>query len=210
MSTVSIIYTNFDTAKKQNIPGACKTAPLIFNSFMGIDNIQLSPSLIALLYPEILVDTTEEVTGHPPKQVGINPLDPVTIYPFLGGNLRFISFLVGYPDQDFIPDEQLFFLRRMLGACKLSLEDVAIVNTSRTPVRLDILKKQLQPHTIFLWGVPPVSLGVHTGGPEFVITEIDGISVIPVRSPDMMSAESAAGIELKKRLWICLQKLFTL
>jgi hypothetical protein len=160
---------------------------------MGIDNIQLSPALIAALYPETLVDTTE-----------------VTVYPFLGGNLRSISFLVGYPDYDFIPDEQLHFLRRMLGACKLSLEDVAIVNTGRTPVRLEVLKKQLQPLTIFLWGVPPSSVGVKTDLPEFAISDVDGISLIPVHSPDLMSGDSAGGIELKKRLWSCLQKLFIL
>jgi hypothetical protein len=177
---------------------------------MGIDNIRLSPSLIAALYPETLVDTTEEVDGHPPKQVGAASLEPVTVYPFLGENLRFVSFLVGYPGHDFIPDEQLSFLRRMLGACKLNLEDVAIVNTSRTPVRLDILKKQLQPLTIFLWGVPSSSIGVKTDLPEFTISDMDGISVIPVHSTDLMSGESAGGIELKKRLWSVLQKLFIL
>jgi hypothetical protein len=177
---------------------------------MGIDNIQLSPALIATLYPESLVDAIEGVTGRPPKPVSVQSLDPFTVYPFLGGNLRSVSFLVAYPDHDFIPDEQLYFLRRMLGACKLNLEDVAIVNTSRTLVQLDILKKQLKPTTIFLWGVLPSSIGIKADLPEFAISDVDGISVVAVQSPDLMSGESSAGIELKKRLWSCLQKLFIL
>jgi hypothetical protein len=198
------------TTKKQNIPGAYKTAPLIFISFMGINNLQLSPELIAALYPETLVGGNDTETGKKPGK-GEEPLpDSFADYPFLGKNKRSISFLADYPDHDFIPEEQLVFLHKMLSACKCSLDDIALVNTAPTEGQFAELKKRLQPQIVFLWGVPTASIGLKQGVPDFSISKVDGISVIPVPNPDLMSGDSPLGLELKQRLWACLKKLFNL
>jgi hypothetical protein len=156
---------------------------------MGIDNLQLSPALIAALYPETLV-------------VG-NDI-------FLGKNLRSVGFLVHQPELDFLPEEQLIFLRKMLSACKYSLDDIALVNTARINLSFDDLKTLLQPRIIFLWGIPPASIGLSAELQNFNISLVDGISVVPVPSPGLMSSDDPAGHELKQRLWACLKKLFTL
>jgi hypothetical protein len=128
----------------------------------------------------------------------------------LGKNKRSISFLADYPDHDFIPEEQLVFLQKMLSACKCSLDDIALVNTAPTEGQFAELKKRLQPYIVFLWGVPTTSIGLKQGLPNFSISKVDGISVIPVPNPDLMSGDSPLGLELKQRLWACLKKLFSL
>jgi hypothetical protein len=156
---------------------------------MGIDNLQLSPALIAALYPETLVAGNDL---------------------FLGKNMRSVSFLVYQPDLDFLSEEQLIFLRKILSACKYSLDDIALVNTARVNLSFDDLKKLLQPRIIFLWGIPPESIGLSAELPDFSVSLVDGISIVPVHDPVLMSGDDQAGHELKQRLWACLKKLFTL
>jgi hypothetical protein len=156
---------------------------------MGIDQIRLSAELIKSLYPETLVGGTAF---------------------FLGKNLKRISFLVYCHEFEFLPEDQIVFLHKMLSACKLSLDDIAVINTAHVPLTLDDLRQQLQPVTIFLWGVRPDALSLDTDLPDFTISTIDGISVIQVPTPDLLIGNNSAGQDLKQRLWTCLKKLFIL
>jgi hypothetical protein len=184
---------------------------------MGINHLRLSSELIAALYPESLIAGNERATvkenvrnsnenARTPKPVA----DKMPLYPFMGENNRSICFLANCPEEDFLPAEQLGFLIKMLTACKLSLNDIALLNIAHLAFDLAELRVQLHPRIIFLWGMPPVSAGLKSGLPDFNISVFDGISVIPVLSPDLMSGNRPEGTEFKQRLWICLKKLFTL
>ncbi len=177
---------------------------------MEINNIQLSPELIAALYPETLVIGNDPDTDKKPGKIATPVLTPNTVFSFLGKNLRSICFLVDYPGHDFLPEEQLVFLHKMLSACKCTLDDIALVNMAHSDLQLTDLKKQLQPRIIFLWGIRPATVGFKQGLPDFNISVVDGISVIPIVTPDLMCGESPQGLELKQRLWSCLKKLFNL
>jgi hypothetical protein len=177
---------------------------------MGINHLQLSPELIAALYPETLVTGTDPADIKKTGKSSGRDLPPAPAYSFLGKNLRSICFLVDYPGQDFIPDSQMGFLLRMLSACKCRLDDIALVNAAGLPIRFNDLKSQLQPRILFLWGIRPVSIGLREDLPDFSISSLQGVSVIPVITPDLMSEESPEGLELKQRLWACLKKLFNL
>jgi hypothetical protein len=177
---------------------------------MGINHLRLTSELIAALYPESLVAGTEPA----PVKENVRIPKPVAVktaaYPFMGENNHSICFLANYPEEDFLPAEQLVFLKKMLTACKLGLNDIALLNIAHIKIDLAELRAQLHPRTIFLWGIPPVSVGLKSGLPDFNISVFDGVSVIPVLSPDLMSGNRPEGTEFKQRLWICLKKLFTL
>jgi hypothetical protein len=161
---------------------------------MGINHIRLSAELIGILYPETLV--AEYV--------------PDTDYPFLGKNLLSICFLVSYPDDEFIPGDQLVFLQKILMACKLSLNDIALINTKRTPVELPVLKTRFHPRIIFLWGTTPAVAGLKSNFPDMTISTWENIRILPVMQAELMSSDNPGGLELKKNLWISLKKLFNL
>lgn len=161
---------------------------------MGINDIRLSAELIAILYPETLIEENDQ---------GMS-------YPFLGKNLLSICFLVSYPDDEFIPDDQLAFLKKILAACKLSLNDIALINTKRTPVELLVLKKRFQPSIIFFWGVAPAVTGSGLKFPDMSISTWENIRILPVMQTELMSGDNPRGLELKKNLWISLKKLFNL
>src|SRR5450755_1861201 len=144
---------------------------------MGINHLRLSPELIASLYPESLVEEKSPESGKKPAKE-VSPLPaPATGYPFVGKNHRSILFLVSYPDHDFIPDEKLAFLNKILAACKCSLDDIALINTKRHPVILEDLKTRFKPQIIFLWGALPAHIGMIQGFPDMEISIFDGIRI---------------------------------
>jgi hypothetical protein len=177
---------------------------------MGINHLQLSAELIAALYPESLVKSLHPDTGKIPS----NPLLQVQTekrdYPFLGKNLGSICFLVSSPEDEFIPNEQLLFLKKILVACRCSLDDIALINAKRHPINLETLKEQFHPGILFLWGVTPSSIGIEKDLPDMSITTTENIRVIPVLQADRMSMDNSEGVELKRTLWITLKKLFNL
>ncbi|MEJ0080027.1 MAG: hypothetical protein WDM78_03460 [Puia sp.] len=177
---------------------------------MGINHLRLSSELIAALYPESLVAGNEPVPVKENVRISKTVADKNPAYPILGENNRSICFLTNYPEEDFLPAEQLVFLQKILTACKLNLNDIALLNIAHVAFDLAGLRVQLHPQIIFLWGIPPGSVGLKSGLPDFNISMLDGISVIPVLSPGLMSGNSPEGTELKQRFWICLKKLFTL
>ncbi len=177
---------------------------------MGINHLRLSSELIAALYPESLIAGNEPASVKENVRISKQIADKTPAYPFLGENSRSICFLANYPEEDFLPEEQLVFLQKMLTACKLNLNDIALLNIAHIVFDLAKLRVQLQPRIIFLWGIQPMSVGLKSGLPDFTISLVDGISVIPVLSPDLMSGNHPEGTEFKQRLWICLKKLFTL
>jgi hypothetical protein len=177
---------------------------------MGINQIRLSAESIAALYPEALVaekDTDQPVNNF---KTGLtqNKKDPG--YSWLGKNLLSICFLVNYPDVDFIPDDQLVFLQKILTACKISLNDIALINTNRAPVEWQVLKTSFQPGIVFFWGDPPVITGLKQNFPDMTISTWENIQILPVMQSELMSRDNPRGLDLKRNLWISLKKLFNL
>jgi hypothetical protein len=180
---------------------------ILFSQIMSIDHLTLSAELIAALYPESLV-----LTNFP----GPTPVSPLPAgdaehpYPFWGENKGGLLFLVAYPEHRFLPPEQLIFLQKILAACKRSPEDVAIVNTAGLWVNAESLKTQLRPEIVFLWGVGASALGFSGAFQDFVPTQQDGLTLLPLPAPELINTNSPEGLELKQRLWTCLKKLFSL
>ncbi|HEV3223403.1 MAG TPA: hypothetical protein VGZ90_11010 [Puia sp.] len=177
---------------------------------MGINHIRLSAELIASLYPESLV--TKNGPDPDIKQIKtvLTQNKEESGYPFLGKNLHSICFLVGYPDDEFIPEDQLAFLQKILNACKLNMDDIALVNANLNSVDLQVLKNQFQPRIIFLWGAVPAITGLAQNFPDMAISTLENIRILPVLQADSMSSDNPKGLELKRKLWISLKKLFNL
>lgn len=177
---------------------------------MGINQLQLSAELIAALYPDSLVRIENSDPVKNPAGAKKLDLPENRDYSFLGKNLRSICFLVFYPDEEFIPGGQLVFLKKILSACKCSMDDIALINTSRTPVQMDAIRRQFNPRIIFFWGAGSAPAGILQKFPDMVISIWENIFILPVIQANQMSSDLPENQELKRNLWASLKKLFSL
>ncbi len=194
---------------------------------MSLDNIQLSPLLIAEWYKDALLASPD---GPPAIQRPPESPQPAAIqqapaappapqppapepaakapYKFLGKNDKKITILVQSPGTPFLPDNQLTFLTKILEACRMNIGDVAIVNAATAPVNITAIKQQLQPTVLLLFGLEPTSIKLPINFPEFKVQPYDNCSYLSAPPLTLLVQQSEESKLLKSKLWVCLKNLF--
>jgi len=126
---------------------------------------------------------------------------------YLGEYKKTILLVVRYPTATYIPDEQLNFLTSVLGACKLSLGDIAILNLTNAPSVLhkDIQNKFKSSVTI-LFGLTPEELEMPVNFPEFQVQAFNNCTFLHTPTLEKLETDKI----LKSKLWVCLRKMFNL
>ena len=159
---------------------------------MGINNIQLTPNILADLFHLSLVETNATTMPAPEK------------VKFLGNNQKNIVVVVSHPSVPFLPDEELKFFTNVLAACKLSIADIAIVNFPR--LEEAALKNTLasEAKTVLLFGVDPLSIGLPINFPQFQLQQFDKRTYL--HAPGLTDIENNKA--LKSKLWNTLKVLF--
>ncbi|MES1221010.1 MAG: hypothetical protein ABUT20_36255 [Bacteroidota bacterium] len=179
---------------------------------MDLNHINLPASVIADLYHSILIepDTQQEQvqaeTFIPQKQ---SPqVDTYTNeIKWLGENRKNILIVLKYTDAVHIPDEELNFLTGILGACKLSIADVALLNLNNNAgLSYAQIQSKLKSKIIFLFGIEPTEFGLPINFPHFQIQSFSNSTFL--FSPVLKELESDK--VLKSKLWVCLKKIFSL
>lgn len=173
---------------------------------MNPDNIQLPDFLIADLYRHsiVMVNEDQQAEKKTPK-----PGKPNTERQwYLGSNLQKITLIVSEKQAVYLPDESLQFLSAILGACKLNLGDVAIVNFENDPLTYPDLKEKLSPRHLLLFGVTAKQIALAFTVPHYQVQQHDNCSFLlapPLRA--MLGDSQEAKLE-KSKLWLCLKKMF--
>lgn len=109
---------------------------------MSLRQPALNPWVLAHLYTDPLFE--------PGKSPELSSSAPI---PFLGDNRRHMLILVDHKPEPFLPDDLLEFLIQVLGACRLSMSDVALVNRQQlVGLRYVDLQHQFQPAKILAFG----------------------------------------------------------
>jgi len=95
-------------------------------------------------------------------------------------------------------------LSNLVIACKLSMADIALVNYHYNPFNFIQFNDYFQPKTILLFGISTAELNLPFTIPFFQIQEFQQQKFLT--APPL--ADFLANKNLKKELWITLQKLF--
>ncbi len=164
---------------------------------MSLENFQIPIVLIPELYKDSLVQLeAEQATSINLKESRLT---------FTGSNLKNILILTEDAHHLHLADTDLEFLANILNACKLNLNDVAIVNLFHNKgADFILLSSQFKPENILLFGVIGASIGIQHHSDNYELTKWQNINII---SGDHLSA-IATQPELKKKLWLQLKKLF--
>lgn len=163
---------------------------------MELNNIKLNDVILGGLYQKVLVETdilpslsSSKESPQPKPQQAITPTTEIK---FLGNNARNILILVNSSQHTYLPENQLEFLTKILGACKLNIGDVAIVNTANHPDTQAIINTT-QPSQIILFGVQ---------------TNTNNIPSVIAPSISELITETAEAKAMKSKLWTSLKQMF--
>jgi hypothetical protein len=167
-----------------------------------VDKLLLNGPLLAELYRYTLIESMES------GPVSVAPAVEKSLI-YLGNNKKKIALLVESKTPD-IAEPDFQFLSNLLKACKLSMEDVAIVSCSEERPSIKLIKQELAPREILLLGINPVSIGVPINFPAFKIQEYDDISYLFAPGLSDINRDTEEGKLLKSKLWVCLKQLFQL
>lgn len=165
---------------------------------MPLDNIELTPFLIQGLFKNSLIESE--------TKPAIAKILPVSTFNILGNNLRRVTIIVESFETLHLPDDQLNFLMGVLNACKLSMEDVAIINIAKnTFANYKTIEVELKAEKLILFGVNPSKIDLPITFPLYQVQEYN--------KQTYMAAASLGAIQLDKaektKLWHCLQQIFT-
>lgn len=172
---------------------------------MNLNEIRLPPKVIADLYKKSLIEipviTNASITV---ASEGI----PTNPFKFMGNNFKQIFIVVYYPDQIFLPAEQLIFLSAVLKACNLSLEDTAIVNFATFKPDYNLIRQWMLPRIMLFFGVSAEFITVSSKPTEYEQTNFKGIATLYIPALERLNQNNNEGRILKKKLWTALKQLF--
>jgi hypothetical protein len=173
--------------------------------FMSLNTIKFNTADIAVLFKNSLVEVNPEKQVLPPVAINAEPI--ASGWKFLGENKKKTLIVVNYGDAVHIPDKQLSFLTKLLGACNLSLADVAILNFHNyNAADFDQILNHFKPKVVLLFDTEPGEFGMPMLFPQF---QVQGYKdAVFVSSPSLEIIEPDK--TLKGKLWVCLKKIFNL
>ncbi len=177
---------------------------------MSINHIELPASVVVDLYHLSLIDSGKPIANENiAEEVLQSAAETINSYAWksLGSNLKNILIIVKTEDAVHLPDNELTFLTGILGACKLSLADVAIVNLNNHPeASYKELTSFFKSKIVLLFDMEPASFGLPMSFPHYQIQAFAGNSFL--YSPSFKNLENDK-VE-KSKLWVCLKRLFNL
>lgn len=174
---------------------------------MNSKKTQLPGFLIADLFKHSIVLADEGPTAEKTKPEEEKPITERQWY--LGSNLQKITIIVSEKQAVYLQDDSLQFLSTILGACKLNLGDVAIVNYHTDPVTYTLLKDKLSPRFLLLFGVTAKQIQIPFTVPHYQVQQHDNCSFLLAPVLDTMLGDSQQAKLEKSKLWLCLKKMFT-
>jgi hypothetical protein len=166
---------------------------------MSLDNIELRPYLVQELFKNSLVELYDAEPEKKPK--------PILPFNVLGNNRRRVVIVVENDEAAYLPDIELNFLLGILSACKLTMEDVAILNIKKNKsVSYKAIELELKAEKIILFGVGAVQIELPFEFPKYQIQQYNNQTYV---SAAMLSQIQDDKTE-KTKLWNCLRQVFSL
>lgn len=166
---------------------------------MSIDNIQLTGFICQNLFTNCLIsESPENNSNQELNKVKINSL---------GGNQNHVVFVINNKEHKYLNDNEMKFLSDLLSACKLSMEDISLVNFYQNKnIGYENITEQFQSKTILIFGVSTSELGLPFTIPFFQVQKFQEQTYLTAPSLDNF----LENIPLKKQLWNSLKIVFQL
>ena len=166
---------------------------------MSLDNILLPDTVLQALYSKSLYDleTNKSVLDN----IQLESIN------FLGNNQKKITILVNSESVIYLSDDELNFLLGILTACKLSMEDISLVNLYNNPgLNYSLITEQFKAEKVFLFGLTPVEIALPLQFPHYQVQQFNNQIYLSSVSLNELQANK----DEKMKLWNCLKKIFSI
>ncbi len=177
----------------------------------------LPDSIIVDLYANSLVIVEENTKSGRTEETAIvqpntaMPKASVEVKPekyFLGDNGKKITILVNEADAVYLKDGNLEFLTKIMGACKLNLSDVAIINIKRNPMLFAQISKELNSTICLMFNVTTEHIQLPFSIPHYQVQQYNNCQFLLGPSLEIYIGEGENAKLEKTKLWVSLKKIF--
>jgi hypothetical protein len=179
---------------------------------MNFDTNPLPHFVIAELYKNNLCEIDTELVVEKVKTPEITSIQPITLeekpLQYLGENKQQITILVKEENAVHIGEENLQFLTNILAACKLTIADVAIVNTLHQSIDFTTFNKVLHCKYVLLFNVDTQSIDLPFSIPQYQIQHYNNCTFLIANSLQSMLGNSQEAKVEKSKLWVSLKTMF--
>lgn len=111
---------------------------------MELENIHLTAQQLEEFYSSHLVITNAETNKNP------LPKEKAQLTGITGKNNKNFVWVVNEPDYPFLVDEDFLFMSEVITACRMNMDDIALVNLAKSNFNFTEMKETLQPKFIIL------------------------------------------------------------
>lgn len=126
-----------------------------------------------------------------------------TAFDYLGENNKYFAILVNNPAHQYMGPKELEALQSILGAKKMDLKDVAILNLHKYPqASFNAIKKFLVSNRMVLFGINPQTIQIPTV-PSNQVSDYNGVKVLATYA----FSEMMTDVEKKKAFWNAMKNL---
>ena len=174
---------------------------------MSFKEVQLPGILLADLFKADIIITND--TAHQQKKI-TEPQQPQAVKKHLGDNWKNVCVLVNDTDNIFIDDESLAFLTSVLGACKLTIADVAIVNNAHANINVTELNEWLKPAFCLMFGVTTQQINLPFTIPLYQVQNFNGCKYVTAPASQVFIYKDEQAIAEKRKLWTSLKNMFNI
>jgi hypothetical protein len=127
---------------------------------------------------------------------------------WLGKFSKQVLVVVKDPSALHINDKDLELLGKIIGAVKLSMADIALVNAATHSLEYYALQQKLPASVAFYFGIAPVEIGAPLSFPQFQVQKWNNTTFLYAPSLAELNEPTANAVALKKELWAALKKIF--
>ncbi len=145
---------------------------------------------------ETIVIAQKPLVFTPPKEL------------YLGNNLKNVTILVKDKESVYLREEWLQFLTNILGACKLNIGDVAIINLAHNKINFADILTATSPRHLIMFEVDCKEINLSFVIPNYQVQNYNNTTFLLAPSLSAMLGTTDEVKVEKTKLWTSLKKMF--
>ena len=127
---------------------------------------------------------------------------------FTGEYKKNITIIIHQNSAEVISDEWKVFLNSVITACKLTLNDVVIVNNFKKAITYNQIKVKFNSQFLLVFDIAPGLLGIPSSISNYEIRVDNNCTIVFADSIAQMLPNTTEAKQIKMKLWVSLKKLF--